>query len=443
MLGGRRGGGAGLVARARRVDAERIDGEAEALPAVAPALLERPEIALLAERDAAQPRDLAHRDADGLEQPHELGRRRLPVGGGQHLREHERAARPAVDRDGGERGRGAARARLLGVHVGRHGDAGCARDGDELAVYAVRVHGALARVLRHEVEQQPLERLGRGRRQLAHRRRGLLEVLEEERGDVGRVERQDPRQHLVEQDAERVEVARGARVDRRDALGRHVLRRAEHLAGAREPRVLRRARDAEVEQLGEVGPVGASREEDVLGLEVAVHDAEVVGARERARDLDHDGQRAAERHGPFADGVRERGALEQLHHEVRGAVLALALVEDLDDVGVREPLGRLRLAAEALAHDAVLAERRVEDLHRARPVDQLVARPVDGGHAPLAEHVLDEVAPRERRAHVLIEQRVERRPIDEAERAVVRVVQPALCARLHAPSDRESSGASS
>ena len=121
----------------------------------------------------------------------------------------------------------------------------------------------------------------------------LLHVLHEERRDVRRVERQLAGEHLEEDDAERVDVARAAGVVAEDALRRHVLRRSEELALAsvrREScRLLAMPKSSE---LHEVGAVVAAAEEDVLRLDVAVDDLEVVRAGDAAGDLDHDVDRA-------------------------------------------------------------------------------------------------------------------------------------------------------
>ena len=102
-----------------------------------------------------------------------------------------------------------------------------------------------------------------------------------------RLERQAPRHHLVEHDAQRVQV--GASVHLGPALahrllGRDVLRRAHDHAGLGGrvalpgvERALLDLGDPEVEDLDEVVPVGRAGEEDVVRLDVAVRDAEGMG----------------------------------------------------------------------------------------------------------------------------------------------------------------------
>ena len=138
-------------------------------------------------------------------------------------------------------------------------------------------------------------------------------------------------------------------------LGAHVERRPEHGAGAR--RALRallvgvaaHLGDAEVEDLHERRVVVVRlREEDVVRLDVAVDDARRVRAAERLAALRQDVDGLVQR-----DRARRGGrglqalAVEELHRDVRRAVLERAVVEDLHDVARPELRGRLRLGVEA------------------------------------------------------------------------------------------------
>ena len=84
---------------------------------------------------------------------------------------------------------------------------------------------------------------------------------------------------------------------------------------------------------------GASRrEEDVLGLEVAVDRALVVGGLEGVTDLagHFDGERRGERLAAREEGG-EGLAVEQLHRDVEEAVGGAPEAVDADHVGVAEP----------------------------------------------------------------------------------------------------------
>ena len=119
------------------------------------------------------------------------------------------------------------------------------------------------------------------------------------------LEGQAPGEQLVEDDADRVEVA--ARVERIAArlLGAHVLGRAADDAGARDARLLRVGadlREAEVDDLHEVAARAHRLEDDVLGLEIAVDDALVVRFGERRERLAQDVDDAPEGQRPLLVG---------------------------------------------------------------------------------------------------------------------------------------------
>ncbi len=100
--------------------------------------------------------------------------------------------------------------------------------------------------------------------------------------------------------------------------------------------------EAEVQHLGR----SAGREHDVAGLEIAMHDAALVGRLDRGRDLAGERQRLALREGAAREPGGKRLAAHQLEHEV-GRPVHLFEPVDRADVGVVERRERLRLASEA------------------------------------------------------------------------------------------------
>ncbi len=210
------------------------------------------------------------------------------------------------------------------------------------------------------------------------------------------LERQSPREHLVERDAEREEIRAPVDLAARELLGRHVRRRAEHHAGLG----LRRigdARDAEVRHLH---GVALRLVHDVRGLDVAVDDAHGVRVAERIGDALDEGEDLVRR-----EEVRllrvldEILALEVLHRDVAEVVL-LARVEDGDDVRVVEAPGRFRLAEEALlgVGELVRLEFRRERhrLDRDDATDLRILAAIHDAHRALAELFLHLVTPEHR-----------------------------------------------
>ncbi len=344
------------------------------------------------------------------------------AGAAEHAIEEVAPAGPEVGA-----GRRARERRHARVRLRRKWDAHLLRDVAEVDEDAVGVDGAVRGILLEEGSDQGVDGVGRVGEDVTDARRDLLEVRGEPAGGVARLEGRPLHEHLEHEDAERVEVGGACRVGGADALRGHVLRGPEDLPHAGEARVLLREGDPEVEQLHAI----AGEDEDVLGLEIAVDDVEVVSAGERAGHLDPDRQGAPEGHAALADRLREGRAREQLHHHVRDAVLGVAVIHDLDDVGVNEPAAVLDLAQEALAQRRILGELRVQELQRADALEQTRAGLVDRGHAALADPGLEHVAARDGGADPRVLRAVERDAADEAERAVVRITLGALGADLH------------
>jgi hypothetical protein len=158
----------------------------------------------------------------------------------------------------------------------------------------------------------------------------LADVLHGHADLVLAVERDLAGEHLVEHDAERVDVRLAVDVVAERLLGGHVVRRAQDAAVGGQPVVAQRARDPEVGDLGRALRV----DQHVLGLDVAVHDVMPMGAAERARDLDRVRERLVDREpAELTDAVLERLALDVLEDDVR-TVLVLAGVDHADDVRV-------------------------------------------------------------------------------------------------------------
>src|SRR5690606_28444835 len=104
-----------------------------------------------------------------------------------------------------------------------------------------------------------------------------------------------------------------------------------------------------------------------------------------AGDLEADGARFCDRHGLAApDHLFEVAPSDVLHHDVVDAAVFADII-DVADVGVREACGRARFQAEASEKLAVGGKLLPEELDGHDPPEQAVERPVDDGHASLAD----------------------------------------------------------
>src|SRR5690606_3388328 len=158
-----------------------------------------------------------------------------------------------------------------------------------------------------------------------------------------------------------------------------------------------RFRDAEVEDLHALDTVDILDEEDVVGLEIAVHDPGAMRLREPSQDSLRDAEDPirAERL-VFADRLAQRAPIDPIHREVEELVLREPELADLHDILVREPHRELHLAEEAHAAALVARGTRVKDLERedVPRLEDAVAHLVDATHPTLAEDAENLVLPR-------------------------------------------------
>ena len=164
-------------------------------------------------------------------------------------------------------------------------------------------------------------------------------------------------QHLVRDHADGPHVPSGIHVVARDLFRRHVFERADQqtCAAAGGGRLVQR--QSRVEGLGETevehlrhDAARVTLEEDVLRLQVAVHETLAVGGAERRADSTQDVERfgRAER---YAGGetLAQRVTLEQFHHQERPLIAIDAEIVDADDVRMGEAGGRTRFLPKAAA----------------------------------------------------------------------------------------------
>ena len=160
-------------------------------------------------------------------------------------------------------------------------------------------------------------------------------------------------------------------------LGREVLHGAHDLAGRGERHLVGDAGDAEVGDLD----AAVGRDQQVAGLDVAVHEAGGVGGLQRRRGLGDDVEHLVGReHALPLEDRRERLAGHELHDEVGAAVL-LAVVEDVGDALVVDERGVAGLGAEPLEEAGVAEVLVLEDLDRDGAADDEVGRLPDLAHA--------------------------------------------------------------
>jgi hypothetical protein len=150
-------------------------------------------------------------------------------------------------------------------------------------------------------------------------------------------------------------------------------------------------REAEVEHLR----VTRGRDDDVLGLQVAVSDSDCVGCRHRVGDLSHHLERAAEVERTSCDPVPQRLAVDELHRDEMDGLAVDGVASDLVNghevrmIQRRRSLCLLDEAREAIPARGDLGR---QDLDRDAALERRIEGAVDGTHSTLSEKGDDSIA---------------------------------------------------
>ena len=123
---------------------------------------------------------------------------------------------------------------------------------------------------------------------------------------------------------------------------------------------------------------------DIRGLQIAVHDAVLVRRVERAGHLRRDGHRLRERDRPSSDTVRQRGAVDEFHHDRRNGGRLLEPV-NVRDVRMIQPGERLRFALESAQAFGIVGDCLEEYLIGDVTMQPRVVRPIHLAHPAFAD----------------------------------------------------------
>ncbi len=220
----------------------------------------------------------------------------------------------------------------------------------------------------------------------------LGDLFEQDARDGRCLERNLAGEHLVRDDAERVDVA--ARVDlalARRLLGAHVCRRPDRDTRAGQcaaAGVRQRLGDSEIgDHHSPPGPL----EEDVVGLDVPMHDPHRMREPQRVGRFLHDASGFFDGEPlPASEPGGERLAVDIAHHEVDEACL-LADGVDRHDVRMRQPGGGLCFPSEPLPDFLAEGEFGWEHLDSDATTKSYVACAEHDAHAAPTDLTLDRV----------------------------------------------------
>ena len=142
---------------------------------------------------------------------------------------------------------------------------------------------------------------------------------------------------------------------------------------------------SEIEDLQRVGHAAAFAEEEISGLDVPMNQTDPMGFPQRFSRLPEQVDDPGFGLGTMmVDQILESEPLEQLHGVIEDPVGRVAVVEDLDGVGVRQPAGQLHLVFE-LPDEVVVGSVRQQQLHSRLAPKQGVSGPVHRSHGPFAD----------------------------------------------------------
>ena len=159
----------------------------------------------------------------------------------------------------------------------------------------------------------------------------------------------------------------------RGLLGAHVERFTRIVAGlgGASGRRAGPAGEAEVEHLGDLAFAGAAQE-DVLGFQVTVDDAEFVSSRQRTGDVRNDLDNLSRLEPAFAPQPARQVFAAQRFEDDEGHTAPLAVVEYADHVVATQGIGCAHLAHEALAHGFQVHDAGTRQAYGAVPMRHLV-----------------------------------------------------------------------
>ena len=131
--------------------------------------------------------------------------------------------------------------------------------------------------------------------------------------------------------------------------------------------------------------------QNVVWLQIAVHDAHLVGRIQRLGHALQDGQRLGHRQRAVGQLLLERAALHQAHHQVR-LTLLVAVVVHFDHVGMFEAGDGFGFALEPFEQAGLVQKRLGQHFQGHFTAGARVVGAVDGGHAPAPQLFFDFVA---------------------------------------------------
>ena len=227
-------------------------------------------------------------------------------------------------------------------------------------------------------------------------------MLDQERRRGATGERRFASQHLIRDDAERIEIAAGVEIAIPGGLlGRHVGRRADRDTRGSQTRCLTAvARGPGNAEVGDQCPAVDAVQQDIVGLDVAVNDPARMRERQRIGHLEQPAAYVIDRQWTALLQLRgEIVAVDARHHEEHEIPDFVDRI-NRDDVRMTQLGGRLRLAQKPRPDVTPERQLRRQQLDRHEPLEALVLGPVHNAHATTTDLLIQFIGGTERLLHM-------------------------------------------
>jgi len=194
-----------------------------------------------------------------------------------------------------------------------------------------------------------------------------------------------PRDHFIQEDAQRIEIGTTVKFGPARLLGRHVFRCANDLSGGGNGRLIQCCRDAEIGQFG----LAALIDQHIGRFEIAMDDAMGMGVRQGGGQLVSDTEDISEwESGRLPDERAQVGRAEKLHDEKLRAIMFFNGV-NRDDIVVLEPGHRAGLSEKPFREGGITAQMGMNLLDGDDAMEGTVQRFVNDAHPPPGDFLLN------------------------------------------------------
>ncbi len=212
-------------------------------------------------------------------------------------------------------------------------------------------------------------------------------MFQRKRRDRGGIERGMAGEHLVEDDAEGVDIRPGIEILPLALFGGHIAWRSQEHACSSDPllnvhRLLGHLRQSKVDNGCALMVTVILRDDDVRRLQITMHDAGLMCRVDRLENLPGNAHGIGKRQWRILyDVLSECRSFDQFHHDIGTFIRENAEIVGACNARMMQPRRRLRLATEAGDGRRIIRKRWRQKLQRDRDLQIHMLRQIDRTHA--------------------------------------------------------------